>query len=240
MAMDDALMARAAATGEWVFRVYSWRAPTLSLGRNQRAHGAYDLAALSARGIGVVRRPTGGRALLHDREVTYSVTGPAATGDTLRASYGRINGMLVAGLRSLGVECAIAGAGARAAAPTLTPCFERPAAGELVLADRKLAGSAQWREGGALLQHGSILLDGDQALVAALLNRPVPPPPPPATLRLALGRLPAVEEVAEALFAAVRGMADPEARPLAPDAALAAAVTARTAAYADPAWTWRR
>src|SRR5438105_14329219 len=59
MALDEALMHRAAETGAWILRVYGWSAPTLSLGRNQTARGAYDLGLLAARGIDVVRRPTG-------------------------------------------------------------------------------------------------------------------------------------------------------------------------------------
>src|SRR3954466_12069034 len=82
MALDEALMARAIETGEWVLRVYSWATPTLSLGRNQTARGRYDLGRIRERGLGVVRRPTGGRAILHDREITYSVTAPVdAAGD---------------------------------------------------------------------------------------------------------------------------------------------------------------
>src|SRR5215207_3150452 len=76
MALDEALMARARRTGETVLRVYGWSRPTLSLGRNQRAAGLFDERALAERGVGVVRRPTGGRSLLHHREVTYSVTAP--------------------------------------------------------------------------------------------------------------------------------------------------------------------
>ena len=76
MARDSALMDRARATGERIFSVYSWERPTLSLGRNQTAKDRYDLREMDARGIDVVRRPTGGRALLHWREVTYSVAAP--------------------------------------------------------------------------------------------------------------------------------------------------------------------
>src|SRR6476620_9212884 len=76
MALDEALMGRARRTGESVLRVYAWSRPTLSLGRNQRAVGLYREQALAERGVGVVRRPTGGRALLHHREITYSVTAP--------------------------------------------------------------------------------------------------------------------------------------------------------------------
>ena len=86
MALDEALMSHARETGHWVFRVYSWVAPTLSLGRNQTARGGYDLARLLERGIDVVRRPTGGRAILHDREVTYSVVGPIVDAGDLRES----------------------------------------------------------------------------------------------------------------------------------------------------------
>src|SRR5918999_2420397 len=91
MALDEALMDRARATGEWVLRVYSWSRPTLSVGRHQRARDAYDPVTLAAEGLFIVRRPTGGRAILHEREVTYSVTGPAAVAGTVRESYQRIN-----------------------------------------------------------------------------------------------------------------------------------------------------
>src|SRR5215212_9280858 len=101
MALDEALMERARETGEWVLRVYSWASPTISLGRNQTARGRYDLAAIHSRRLGVVRRPTGGRAILHHREITYSVTAPVADAGDLRASYERINRLLVAGLDSL-------------------------------------------------------------------------------------------------------------------------------------------
>src|SRR5918993_1263494 len=173
MALDEALMARARRTGETVLRVYAWSAPTLSLGRNQRAIGMYRESALAERGVGVVRRPTGGRALLHHREITYSVTAPLATGDSLRESYARINRLLVDGLRRLGVAVQVAAPSDRALLPSASPCFERPAAGEVVVGGRKLVGSAQWRDDGAMLQHGSILVEDDQSLVSALARSAV-------------------------------------------------------------------
>src|SRR3982750_2511955 len=91
MALDGALLDRARECGETVLRVYGWRSPPRSFGRNQRARGLYDGDAAAARGIEVVRRPTGGRAVLHHREVTYSVTSPAPTGHRLGESYGRIH-----------------------------------------------------------------------------------------------------------------------------------------------------
>src|SRR5688500_20280749 len=76
MARDSALQTRAARTGETVFSIYSWARPTLSFGRHQPAAGHYDPEKITAASVDVVRRPTGGRAILHHREVTYSVTAP--------------------------------------------------------------------------------------------------------------------------------------------------------------------
>ncbi|HMI47688.1 MAG TPA: hypothetical protein VK481_03375, partial [Gemmatimonadaceae bacterium] len=94
MARDTALQARAARTGETVFSIYSWSHPTLSFGRNQPASGRYDLAKIHDAGIDVVRRPTGGRAILHHREITYSVTAPVKDAPPLRETYSRINQIL--------------------------------------------------------------------------------------------------------------------------------------------------
>jgi lipoate-protein ligase A len=240
MALDEALMARARRTGESVFRVYSWSSPTLSLGRNQRARGLYDPERLSVRGVGVVRRPTGGRALLHHREITYSVTGPCAPDGALHIEYARINALLVSALAALGAPVTAAAPASRAPRPTSTPCFAEPARGELVLGGRKLVGSAQWRDRGALLQHGSILIDDDQGTIPELMREAMARPERAATLRGALGRPPSVGEVAEALFEAVRAHADAGARPLAEDALLARDAADLGARYRDEAWTWRR
>jgi lipoate-protein ligase A len=239
MALDEALMTRARSTGEWVLRVYSWSAPTLSLGRHQGACAAYDAATLAAAGVAVVRRPTGGRTVLHDREVTYSVTAPATDAGALRESYQRINRLLVDGLRSLGVAAEIAET-PRAPKPDVTPCFEQPSAGEIMAGGRKLAGSAQWREHGAMLQHGSILVDGDQAPVSTLLRDPQPAPHAPATLRALLGHEPASSDVATALFDAVRRFEDPNATELTVDTSLLHATALLRHRYEDAAWTWRR
>ena len=240
MALDEVLLRRAASTGEAVFRVYAWSSPTLSLGRNQPARDEYDPRALAEHRVGVVRRLTGGRAVLHDREVTYSVTAPEALGGTLREAYLRINEVLVHGLRFLGVDASIAVPAGRAPLPSTAPCFEEPTEGEIVAGGRKLAGSAQYREGGAILQHGSILVDDDQLLVPALLRAPSPPPPPPATLHQLLDRIPGLDEVADALFAAVRIREDAGATLLVPDHLFADEVSAASERYRDDRWTWRR
>ena len=230
MALDEALMARARRTDEHVLRVYGWSAPTLSLGRNER------------RGIGVVRRPTGGRALLHHREVTYSVTAPCAAEPGLAAEYGRINLLLGSALETLGVRVAVAAPASRSAPPSATPCFAEPARGELTFDGRKLVGSAQWRDDGALLQHGSILVDDDQASIPSLMREPPPVALSgrPATLRDALGRAPVLHEVADALFAAVRAHLDPRALHLEHEEALTQDAERLTTRFRDDTWTWRR
>jgi lipoate-protein ligase A len=248
MAFDDALLGRARATGECVLRVYAWSAPTLSFGRHQKALGLYDPARLAEQGVGAVRRPTGGRAILHHREITYSVTAPlgalAPAGAARRESYARINRLLLAGLRALGVDAREASPAGRAPVPDGAPCFETPTGGELVMDTEhgvaKLVGSAQWQEHDALLQHGSILVDDDQSTLTSLAARRLPDVPPPATLRAALGRAPTLGEVAAALGDAARSLEDPSMTALDVDDALHTSMLHARARYADEAWTWRR
>jgi lipoate-protein ligase A len=240
MALDEALMARATDTGDWLLRVYTWSRPTVSLGRNQTARGRYDLDTIRLRGIDVVRRPTGGRAILHDREITYSVTAPVADAGDLRESYERINRLLLAALQSLGVNATVATATKRPGAPGMAPCFDEPSAGELVVGDRKLAGSAQWRSDGALLQQGSILLADDQRLLAELTTEPARVIPSPATLTDLLGHAPTAADAMEALTNAVRSLEDPAATPIDIDAKMRARAEGLVVPYSDDAWTWRR
>jgi lipoate-protein ligase A len=240
MALDEALLERARKTGQAVFRVYTWAQPTLSFGRNQTTRGAYDPKRAQDRGVAVVRRPTGGRSLLHHHEITYSVTAPLDSGGSLRESYARINRLLVDGLERLGVAVDVASPRERSLPPSASPCFERPAAGELVVDSRKLVGSAQWRDEGAMLQHGSILIEDDQSLVAALADRAVPTAAPAATLRAALGRTPSVHEVTDALFAAVRSRECPTATEFYVDQSLEIATRRLLDRYVDDRWTWRR
>jgi lipoyl(octanoyl) transferase len=239
MAIDETLLERARGEGEVVVRVYTWSEPTLSFGRHQTAVGAYDGDRARERGVAVVRRLTGGRAVLHHREVTYSVTAPAAFGAGLRESYDRINRLLLGALAHLGVEAELAPARGRMPPPAAAPCFELPAPGEVVVRGRKLVGSAQYRDDGALLQHGSILIDDDQSLVAELARQPVAVAPA-ATLRDALGAAPAVADVAGALFDAVRRQEDPAADPLDLDDILADSLARARERYLDDRWTWRR
>jgi lipoate-protein ligase A len=240
MAIDEALLDRARASGECVMRVYEWTRPTLSLGRNQTARGHYDLELARDLGVDFVRRQTGGRAVLHHREITYSVTAPASLLGTLRESYARVNRLLLAALRRLGVGASVAAPAGRAPIPGLAPCFDAPGQGELVLGHQKLVGSAQWRDSDAFLQHGSILVDDDQSLATRLLRAPGPPPPPSATLRSALGRAPAVADLAAALTEALVTLEDAEASPLVVDRALESRIAGARIHFLDELWTWRR
>jgi lipoate-protein ligase A len=242
MARDTALLARAARTGETVFSIYTWMRPTLSFGRNQTALRRYDVEKIRAAGMDTVRRPTGGRAILHDREVTYSVTAPLAGAPPLRETYARINQILLDGLARLGVSADLAAAGARAPAPTNRPCFEMPTEGELVVGGRKLVGSAQWRDEHGVLQHGSILVDDDQSSLSLLaandfVNQETIPLP--ATLSSLLGRAPGTADVAGAMFEAVRTLEDPEAKEL-KEADIRGEALALLPKYLDEDWTWRR
>lgn len=239
MALDEALMERAAESGEWICRVYAWSEPTVSFGRNQAAARHYDPAKLAERDLPAVRRPTGGRAILHHREITYSVSAPVADAGGLHESYLLINRLLVTGLGSLGIPVTIAGARPQAMLPGPIPCFDHPSGGELVAGGRKLVGSAQWRTDKSLLQHGSILIDDDQSVLSSLLMEVVPATPPAATLRDLLGEPPSLTDVADAIFSAV-ARADRTAAPLLIDGPLIESSSRFAARYADPAWTWRR
>ena len=223
MAVDHALAA-CARGGEGVLRLYRWSRPTLSLGRNEPA-GAYPLDAVRARGADVVRRPTGGRAVLHDAELTYAVVAPVGWG--ARAAYRAINLALAGALRALGAPVALSGE-ARPLAPDAGPCFGAPAPGEVVAAGRKLVGSAQARIGGALLQHGSILLAGSQ------------PGPGAITLSELLPDV-GIDEVAAAVAQSLRGRLGGEwheGELL--DDELEAADRLERERYSDEAWTLRR
>ena len=261
MATDAALMAQARRTGGGTFRVYAWDRPTLSLGRHERARDRFDPDRIAAHGVGVVRRPTGGRALLHDGDVTYSVTAPVGS-LSLGESYAVINALLLDALARLGVRATVAAAARRPLRPEGAACFAEPSAGELTVGGAKLVGSAQLREDGALLQHGSILLTDDQPLIERLRSGGTDAAPrtvTAATLGALLEREVGYGEVRDALagaFAFATGeeapsrdapsAADPSrAAPLASDPSSAAAsfradVARLMIEYTRPSWTWRR
>jgi lipoate-protein ligase A len=172
MALDEAIM-DAVAAGEALptLRFYAWEPPCLSLGKRQPLDGV-DLARCRADGVDVVRRATGGFAILHTDELTYSIAirpdDPRSDGAILDA-YRKLSQGLMAGLRLLGatpeMNPVVPGGVHNASAA----CFEVPSAYEIVVGERKLIGSAQARPAGRVLQHGSLPLVGDIARVARYL-----------------------------------------------------------------------
>lgn len=186
MALDEALLDSVIAGGPATVRFYTWQPATLSVGVNQPLR-EIDRAEVKRRGFGLVRRLTGGRAVLHQHELTYSVIAhendPRVSGGVIE-SYRKISAALVAGLRSMGIDAALAEPSkamframveSRRAAEALdgadessvgtaahgAVCFDASSAYEVTVGKLKLVGSAQARRGGAILQHGSILLDID-------------------------------------------------------------------------------
>lgn len=242
MAIDHALLDGVRAQGRPALRLYGWRPACLSLGRNQRARGVFDAGRAAARGLDVVRRPTGGRAVLHDRELTYAVAAPIHLLDGPRAGYRTINRALVAALRGLRVDAELALDAPTTGPDAPEPCFRRPAAGEVVVGGRKLVGSAQRCERGALLQHGSLLLEGTQQGVTELRTDAGEPIAVggETSLHVLLGRVPEWALLVEAITA---GFEETCGIRLAPGS-LTAAERDRALhleeRYRSGAWTWRR
>ena len=201
MAVDEAL-ARGCAEG-WApptLRLYRWSVPTVSLGYNQAAHGAVDLAACGRRGVGVVRRVTGGRALLHQHELTYSLALPTPAGHRgVLTDYRWISRCLLLAVQRLGVPATISRGQTPQEAGGL--CFLSTSRYELTVGGRKLIGSAQRRFTSALLQHGSLLIELEHAAWSALFPQGRDLEARATALRLLLGRSPGWEELVEALRA---------------------------------------
>jgi len=237
MALDHAF-ASCAGTTQGVLRLYGWVRPTVSFGRNEPAAGLYSVTAAEARGVDYVRRPSGGRAVLHDREITYSVVAPARALGGARVAYRRINAAVAAALQSLGAEVGVS-EGEGIMAPDAGPCFQSPTGGEVVAGGRKLVGSAQARVDGALLQHGSIILSGDQSLLGELRDAAADHPPP-ATLEELVDAV-VVDDVVAAVAAHVQAAfggswTDGEYGPRELDEA----DRLESEQYAQESWTWRR
>ena len=241
MAVDDALLAAVQEGSAAVLRLYLWEPACLSFGRNQTTSGIYDRSRLEAAGIDTVRRPTGGLAVLHDRELTYSVAVPADLLGGPRTTYETINRALVAGLRELGVAATLAPASQTQPRPhDLNPCFHAPATGEVMAADGKLVGSAQRCERRTILQHGSILVDGNQADLVAYQIRSSAVGEAGITLRTLLGSAPTYGDVGTAVVHGFERVMGTRLAPSGLSDGERSIVAARASHYADPAWTWRR
>ena len=176
MARDVAILeAVSAGNSPPTLRLYGWDPPCLTLGKHQGLN-AVDLDFCRREGIDVARRPTGGRALLHHLELTYSLVAPLGTPPlptALQEAYRLICSALVNACCELGIDAKLTGGevNLRLPNPTSTvPCFEAPAEGEVVVGGRKIIGSAMRAHAGCILQHGAILLDWDGRLQAGAMG----------------------------------------------------------------------
>jgi lipoyl(octanoyl) transferase len=239
MAIDSALLDLAAEQGEAFLRLYRWDPCCLSFGRHEPATRRYDREAIATRKLDCVRRPTGGRAVWHARELTYAVAAPLASLGGLREAYQRIHELLAAALRSLGAAPVLAATESRSLSPGSGPCFSAPVGGEVLLDERKVVGSAQLRQGDAFLQHGSLLLEGDQAMVRDLAGRSADPGGD-TSLSAALARPVGFEEAALAVSSAAPALLGPLVRLTTLPTAIAAAAARHADHFRNPAWTWQR
>ncbi len=165
-------------------RFYTWRSPTLSLGYHQRQIPAHwHSLQWQGQPVEIVRRPTGGRAVLHQGDLTYALVTSELKGSR-RALYQHLCQFLIEGWQRLGVELAF-GASKRGYIHNPS-CFGTATAADLVMADGyKLIGSAQAYRNGCILQHGSIRLQPDRNLFKAVFGEPILPPNLPNALHSA-------------------------------------------------------
>jgi lipoate-protein ligase A len=173
MAIDAALFEEVAASSSprTIVRFYQWNRPTLSLGRNQKVEKAADIDYCHANGIGLVHRPTGGRAVLHDDELTYAVVSNDSSyfGDSIYGNYRTVSEALCRGYRALGVPAILAPDTKKVAGfanGADLPCFMSPSRYELMVDGRKVVGSAQRRVRDCFLQHGSMPITCDRERLA--------------------------------------------------------------------------
>lgn len=181
MALDEALL-------YWhsegkippTIRFYTWNPPTLSIGYFQKVEKEINLDKVREYGLGFVRRPTGGRSVLHDKELTYSVIVSEAHPDMPKSvteayrviSQGILEGFKLAGLDAYFAIPRTEEERNELKRPRSSVCFDAPSWYELVVEGRKVAGSAQTRQKGVILQHGSIILDIDEKMLFDLFRFP--------------------------------------------------------------------
>lgn len=244
MAIDDALLAGGGSDWTYTLRLYRWTRPTVSLGYAQRWREGFDPELARRRGVDLVRRRTGGRAVMHADELTYSIVGPAEHGPLaggIHATYRAVAKGLAAGLQEMGAPVELVRARRRRIRPEEPgACFAVRSRYEIEADGRKLLGSAQRRASGRVLQHGSLPLSRPQSRLWEVLGASGAAAAGVAVgLEEMLGRRVRFEEVARRLSRTVA-----EALGLEPRIAVLSEVEARRAGagarrYLDPAFTFR-
>ena len=162
-------------------RFFGWRPAAVSIGYFQELKNEIHFERCRLSGVDIVRRMTGGKAVYHSDEVTYSLTAGNSAKlfpDNIGGTYEKISLCLARGLSLLGINAHLAKAGASSKEPDKTSCcFSVPSGHELLVAGRKICGSAQMRTHGGFLQHGSLLMTFDPVKTAALILSPQKPEP---------------------------------------------------------------
>ena len=164
MAADLFLMEQCTAESAVCVRFYSWQPPAVTIGRMQHAGNQLDCTALERDGVSWIRRPTGGRAVLHCEDLTYSCIFPRTNtemGGSVAATYAAITRCLARGLKEADIETTLQDSVSpliRSGREIKLPCFLAPNRHEIMVRGRKLIGSAQYRSASAVLQHGSLPL----------------------------------------------------------------------------------
>jgi lipoate-protein ligase A len=173
MAIDEYLFKSLDQRSGTCVRFYRWEKPTASLGYAQTAAKILDVDYCRDHGVEIVRRLTGGKLVLHHREVTYSFVSDdiGAFGSTLSESYRLISRALMNGLEKMGLEPALARSTSPSYIKSQLPCFSQPARDEVEIGGKKIVGSAQKRVGPKFLQHGSIPLEEEEALLKSISPR---------------------------------------------------------------------
>ena len=172
MAVDDFLFRSLSDRPETYLRFYRWERPTVSVGFSQKIQKVVDAEYCQKNGIDVVRRMTGGKLVLHHKEVTYSLcsSDTETFTPTLSDSYRLISEALMNGFEKMGLKSCLADAPPDSYVKGNLPCFSFPARNEIEISGKKIVGSAQKRTGLKFIQHGSIPLEEDQGLLEAVSN----------------------------------------------------------------------
>lgn len=167
MAVDEFLFQSLWNEPQTYFRFYSWERPTASLGYSQKIHKVLDVEFCKSHGIDIVRRMTGGKLVLHDKELTYSLCSSDIKlfTSTLSESYKIISESLMRGLEKMGLKPTLAACPPLAYTRGNLPCFSFPSQNEIEVNGKKIIGSAQKRIGTKFIQHGSIPLEEDEKLL---------------------------------------------------------------------------
>jgi lipoyl(octanoyl) transferase len=258
MAVDEALLeSLAAEQGPPTLRFYSWSPPALSLGYGQSIAGEIDFHRCASLGIDVVRRSTGGRAVLHDHEVTYSVVIRAddpMVASGLLAPYLTISHAMVRGLSYLGITAELLPLRRGALLPfgQASPvCFATLSSYEVAVVGRKIIGSAQRRAHNLIMQHGSIPVSHDLDKLRAVFGSALPGAQSAHSELVYQAHMTSLQEAggrvysyAEVVAALARGMAEACQIDLTPDHLTTSekdcSAYLRATKYSSDSWTWRR